>query len=75
MLLRDLEQNIVKVINESGMSIDGVYFVMKSLMQEIENKYYEQCRIEDIEKMKEETKNNVKDENIDSINEKDERTD
>ena len=39
MLLRDLEQNIVKVINESGMSIDGVYFVMKSLMQEVENQY------------------------------------
>lgn len=50
MLLRDLEQNIVKVINESGMSIDGVYFVMKSLMQEVENQYFSLCREEDMQK-------------------------
>lgn len=75
MLFRDLEQKIIDNINESGMPIDAIYFIMKSLMQEIEQKYYEQCRIENIEKMKEETKNNVKDENIDSINEKDEGTD
>lgn len=49
MLFRDLEQKIVKVINDSGMSIDGVYFIMKSLMQEIEQKYFKQCEIEDME--------------------------
>ena len=53
MLLRDLEQNIVKVINESGMSIDGVYFVMKSLMQEVENQYFSLCKEEDMQKIKE----------------------
>lgn len=53
MLLRDLEQNIVKVINESGMSIDGVYFVMKSLMQEVEGQYFSLCREEDMQKIKE----------------------
>lgn len=53
MLLRDLEQNIVKVINESGMSIDGIYFVMKSLMQEVENQYFSVCREEDIQKVTE----------------------
>ena len=50
MLLRDLEQNIVRVINESGMSIDGVYFVMKSLMQEVESQYFSLCREEDMQK-------------------------
>ena len=49
MLLRDLEQKIVKVINESGLPIDAIYFIMKSLMAEIEQKYNECCRIEDAE--------------------------
>ena len=47
MIFRDVEQKIVKVLNESGMSIDAIYFIMKSIMQEIEEKYYEYCRIED----------------------------
>ena len=47
MIFWDLEQKIVKVLNESGMSIDAIYFIMKSIMQEIEEKYYEYCRMED----------------------------
>ena len=49
MILRDLEQKIVKVINESGLPIDAIYFIMKSLMVEIEQKYNEYCRTEDAE--------------------------
>ena len=49
MIFRNLEQKIVNVLNESGMSIDAIYFIMKSIMQEIEEKYYEYCRIEDAE--------------------------
>ena len=49
MIFRDLEQKIVKDINESGLSIDAVYFIMKSLIQEIEQKYFEFCKIEDTE--------------------------
>lgn len=47
MIFRDLEQKIIQDLNESGMSIDAVYFIMKSIMAEIEEKYYEYCRIED----------------------------
>lgn len=47
MIFRDFEQKIIKNINESGMSIDAVYFVMKSIMQEIEQRYFEYCRQED----------------------------
>lgn len=47
MIFRDVEQKIVKVLNESGMSIDAIYFIMKSIMQEIEEKYYEYCRMEE----------------------------
>ena len=50
MIFRELEQKIVKDINESGLSIDAVYFIMKSIMQEIEQKYFEFCRIEDNKK-------------------------
>lgn len=50
MIFRDLEQKIIQDLNESGMSIDAVYFIMKSIMQEIEQKYFEYCRQEDIER-------------------------
>lgn len=49
MIFRDLEQKIVKIINESGLPIDAIYFIMKSLMAEIEQKYNEYCRVEDAE--------------------------
>ena len=49
MIFRDLEQKIVKVINESGLPIDAIYFIMKSLMTEIEQKYNEYCKMEDAE--------------------------
>ena len=47
MIFRDFEQKIIKNINESGMSIDAIYFIMKSIMQEIEQRYLEYCRQED----------------------------
>lgn len=49
MIFRDFEQKIVKDINESGMPIDAIYFIMKNIMREIEEKYFEYCRIEDAE--------------------------
>lgn len=49
MIFRDFEQKIIKNINESGMSIDAIYFIMKSIMQEIEQRYFEFCRQEDAE--------------------------
>ena len=73
MIFRDFEQNIVKVINESGMSIDAVYSVMKSLMSEIEQKYTEFCRQEDIERAemaKKELESNQTDEESSSDAEK-----
>ena len=51
MIFRNVEQKIIKDLNESGMSIDAIYFIMKSIMQEIEQKYFEFCRQEDIERM------------------------
>lgn len=50
MIFRDFEQKIIKNINKSGMSIDAIYFIMKSIMAEIEQRYFEFCRKEDIER-------------------------
>ena len=50
MIFRDLEQKIVQDLNQSGMSIDAIYFIMKSIMAEIEQRYFEFCRQEDIER-------------------------
>ena len=51
MIFRDLEQKIVQDLNTSGMSIDAIYFIMKSIMAEIEERYFEFCRQEDIERV------------------------
>ena len=52
MIFRELEQKVVKDINESGLSIDAIYYIMKNLMNEIENRYLEFCKKEDEEKIK-----------------------
>ena len=65
MIFRDFEQKIIKDINESGMSIDAIYFIMKSIMREIEEKYFEYCRMEDIEKEKAEQDSIQKEEGVD----------
>ena len=52
MIFRDLEQKIVQDLNTSGMSIDAIYFIMKSIMAEIEQRYFDFCRREDIERAK-----------------------
>ena len=50
MIFREVEQKIIKIINESGMSIDAIYFIMKNIMAEIEQRYFEFCRQEDMER-------------------------
>ena len=50
MIFRDLEQKIIQDLNQSGISIDAIYFIMKSIMAEIEQRYFEFCRQEDIER-------------------------
>ena len=67
MIFRKFEQKIIKDINDSGMSIDAVYFIMKSIMAEIEQKYLECCRKEDVEAIQQELEN----EQIDNENNED----
>ena len=76
MIFRNIEQKIIKDLNESGMSIDAIYFIMKSIMQEIEQRYFEYCRQEDIERaeaVQKELKSEKENEKLASANENEER--
>ena len=76
MIFRDLEQKIVQDLNTSGMSIDAIYFIMKSIMQEIEQRYFEYCRQEDIERaeaVQKELESDKENENLASANDNKER--
>ena len=73
MIFRDLEQKIVQDLNTSGMSIDAIYFIMKSIMAEIEQRYFEFCRQENIERaetaQKELESNNTNEESSSEVEE------
>lgn len=62
MIFRNVEQKIVKDINESGLPIDAIYFIMKSIMQEVEQRYVEFCRQEDLKNIEEEEELELKEE-------------
>lgn len=77
MIFRDFEQKVIKNINESGMSIDAIYFIMKSIMQEIEQRYFEYCRQEDIERteaVQKELESDKENEELTSANDNEEGT-
>ena len=44
MILNDLRKNITDVLNQSGLSIDAIYFVMKDVMNEIVDIYNQQVK-------------------------------
>lgn len=39
MVLNDLKQNIINMLNESRISIDAIYYVVREVMQEVEVAY------------------------------------
>ena len=39
MVLNDLKQNIINMLNESRISIDAIYYVVREVMQEVEAAY------------------------------------
>jgi hypothetical protein len=42
MNLMELRQNISNVINQSGLTVDGVYFVLKDILSEVAEIYNQQ---------------------------------
>ena len=39
MILNDLKNKVITMLNESNLSIDAIYYVMKEIMQEVEMTY------------------------------------
>lgn len=48
MILTDFRKNITDIINQSNLSIDVIYFVMKDIMNEIVSLYNQQLRQEEM---------------------------
>lgn len=46
MILTNLRRQVVGLLNDSKLSIDGIYFVMRDIMHEIEMVYTEEMRKE-----------------------------
>lgn len=61
MIFRNFRKNIEDVINNSGMSIDAVYYILKDVMIEVEKLYNDYCYQEDIAMMQENEKNSEED--------------
>lgn len=67
MILKDFRKQIEDIINQSGLSIDAVYFVLKDILNEVTQIYEDAAREEELqaalkeqeEKEKEDTKEEV----------------
>jgi len=67
MILKDFRKQIEDIINQSGLSIDAVYFVLKDILNEVTQIYVDAAREEELqaalkeqeEKEKEDTKEEV----------------
>lgn len=46
MVLNNLKQELIKVINESDISIEGIYYVVRDIMEEITKIYNNQLEFE-----------------------------
>lgn len=67
MILKDFRKQIEDIINQSGLSIDAVYFVLKDILNEVTQIYENAAKEEELqaalkeqeEKEKEDTKEEV----------------
>lgn len=62
MLLADTKQNVIDILNASGLPIDAIYYVMREVMFEIEQTYNKvlQQEKEALEKAKKDAENKEK---------------
>ena len=74
MILRDFRKQLEKVINESGLPIDAVYFVLKDILNEATQIYENTIREEKqqqaiLEEQEKKEKESTDDKNINKENE------
>lgn len=76
MILRDFRKQLEKVINESGLPIDAVYFVLKDILNEATQIYENTIREEEqqaaLEKQEKKEKESTNDKDINKENDTEE---
>ena len=77
MILRDFRKQLEKVINESGLPIDAVYFVLKDILNEATQIYENTIREEEqqqaaLEEQEQKEKENTNEEDINKENDAEE---
>ena len=74
MILKDFRKQIEDIINQSGLSIDAVYFVLKDILNEVTQIYENVAKEEEQQqaalKEQEEKEKNTKDEVVNKKNER-----
>lgn len=60
MLLNDTKQQVIDVLNASNLPIDAIYYVMKEVLQEVEQTYSRALAKERDERLQEASKENQK---------------
>lgn len=73
MILNDFREKIISDINNSGLAIDGVYFVMKDIMNEITSLYNQQIQAEAAAQKEKDLDSKNDESSISAIEEKEEK--
>lgn len=72
MILKDFRKQIEDIINQSGLSIDAVYFVLKDILNEVTQIYENVAKEEEqqaaLEEQEKKEKENTNDEDINKEN-------
>lgn len=74
MVLRDFEQKLINVIAESNLPIDCVYFVLKSVMEDVYNQYGAYVNSQMMQRMAEEDAEAAAKENLEAKSNQEEVT-
>ena len=77
MILKDFRKQIEDIINQSGLSIDAVYFVLKDILNEVTQIYENVAKEEEqqqaiLEEQEQKEKENTNDEDINKENDAEE---
>lgn len=54
MILRDFRKQIEDIINQSGLPIDAIYFVLKDILNEVSEIYNNEITKEEMQKIEQE---------------------
>lgn len=74
MILKDFRKQIEDIINQSGLPIDAIYFVLKDILNEVTQIYVDAAKEEELQAaLKEQEEKEKEDTNDKDINKENER--